>query len=157
MTVCFTGHRELGNEAEVRRLRELLAGEVERLTAAGATTFRAGGALGFDTEAAIAVLRQKKKTPRIRLELLLPCRDQCAHWAPRDIELYEKIRAHADSYTYLSEHYYRGVMQVRNRALVDGADACVAFLRADAHGGTAYTVDYATKKGVPVINLFEGL
>ena len=157
MIVCFTGHRALGTTDEHRRLQELLAAQVKQLTDVGATVFRTGGALGFDTEAAIAVLSQKKKTPQIRLELLLPCRDQCARWSQRDRELYEKILAHADAYTYLSEHYYHGVMQARNRALVNGADVCVAFLRTGEKGGTAYTVSYAEKSGVPVINLFKDL
>lgn len=157
MTVCFTGHRDLGGEAELAHLRAALKAEVARLAKEGATVFRAGGALGFDTEAALAVLRQRKETPEIRLELLLPCRNQAQKWSAEQISLYEKILAHADACTYVSEKYYRGVMHVRNRALVDGSDACVAFLREGASGGTAYTVDYAKKHGVPVINLAERL
>lgn len=156
MTVCFTGHREI-RTAELLWLRARLADEVERLVASGAVCFRTGGALGFDTEAALAVLRQKEKTPHVRLELFLPCPDQCARWSLHNRELYEKIRAHANSFVYLSDYYYRGVMQVRNRALVDGADVCVAFLRSGASGGTDYTVNYAKKHGVTVINLSDRL
>ena len=155
MTVCFTGHRDLGGSEERSRLIARLEEEVHRLALAGATVFRAGGALGFDTEAAMAVLREKRRTVGLRLELLLPCRDQCAHWQEEQIRLYRAILDRADAHTYLSEHYYQGVMHVRNRALVDGADICVAFLREGAHGGTSYTVDYARRKGVPVINLSE--
>ena len=55
MTVCFTGHRHIAYEAAVRLpsvLEEVLIGLVER----GATTFRAGGAIGFETVAALKVL-----------------------------------------------------------------------------------------------------
>lgn len=157
MRVCFTGHRDIGTEEETLRLRACLAKEVQRLVAEGADVFLAGGALGFDTEAALAVLHQKRLTPEIRLELVLPCRDQYARWSPAQIELYERILAQADSHVFISERYFRGVMHKRNRALVDGADVCVAYLRTGAGGGTAYTVDYATRRGVPVINLFDRL
>ena len=42
----------------------------------------------------------------------------------------------------------------RNRHLVDHSGVCVAYLT-ESRGGTAYTVDYARKNGVPVINLGE--
>lgn len=151
-TVCFTGHRAIST-AEAPLLRAALENEIERQILAGATLFRAGGALGFDTEAACAVLRQKKKYPDVKLELLLPCENQTRGWREADVRLYNAILAHADAYQYVSQVYFRGVMQKRNRALVDGADLCIAFLREGATGGTAYTVDYAQKKGVPVINL----
>jgi uncharacterized phage-like protein YoqJ len=153
MTVCFTGHRDLGTKEEKLALWNSLLSELERLIGDGATVFRAGGALGFDTAAALAVLEMKKTHPSIRLELLLPCKNQAAKWSKEQLSVYEDILSRADSYTYLSEHYYRGVMHARNRALVDGSDVCVAYLRKGASGGTAYTVDYATRRGIPVINL----
>ena len=153
MTVCFTGHRDLGTKEEKLALWNTLLSTLDRLIGDGATVFRAGGALGFDTAAALAVLEKKKTHPAVRLELLLPCKNQTAKWSAEQVRVYEDILFRADSYTYLSEHYYRGVMHARNRALVDGSDVCVAFLRAGASGGTAYTVDYATRRGVPVINL----
>ena len=44
----------------------------------------------------------------------------------------------------------------RNRALVNGADLCVAYLTAP-RGGTLYTCSYAEKKGVAVLNLADKL
>ena len=40
--------------------------------------------------------------------------------------------------------------------LVEGSDYCVTYL-SDGYGGTAYTVDYAKKHGVDVINLYDKL
>lgn len=157
MTVCFTGHRDLGSAQEELHLRGVLDLALDELIGSGASVFRAGGALGFDTVAAVAVLQKKKLYPHIRLELLLPCPDQCARWNDQQIFLYNSILSRADSHVYLSDHYFRGVMHKRNRALVDGADLCVAFLREGASGGTAYTVDYAKHRQVPVRNLFEEL
>ena len=156
MIVCFTGHRELGSVEEKKRLYARLLLQVEESIKNGATVFRTGGALGFDTAAALAVLETKKKHPSIRLELLLPCPNQTSGWSARQIEVYETIRDSADFVTYLSKEYFPGVMHKRNRALVDGADACIACWNGGARGGTAYTVNYALKKGIPVINLAQG-
>ena len=109
--------------------------------------------MGFDTLAAQAVLFVKKEHPHIRLELILPCKTQTRGWPEEDVKEYERILEASDAHTYLSERYFRGVMHQRNRMLVNGSDACIAFLRDGASGGTAYTVDFARKSGVPVINL----
>ena len=151
-TVCFTGHREIA-AADAEEVRSALDNEIERQILAGATVFRTGGALGFDTLAAISVLVLKKKYPDIRLELFFPCPDQTKSWREDDVHLYEEIKKRADVHQYVSPVYFRGVMHKRNRMLVDGADLCIAFLKEGASGGTAYTVTYAQKKGVPVINL----
>lgn len=157
MVVCFTGHRDLGSPDEALAIRHALDARLYRLIEVGATVFRAGGALGFDTLAALAVLDARHEFPSLRLELILPCPDQCARWNAYQIEQYRQILTAADSHTYLAPAYYRGVMHERNRALVNGADVCVAFLRAGCGGGTAYTVDYAKRRGVPVINLANDL
>ncbi len=151
-TVCFTGHRSI-TDKELPRLKVLLVKEIERCVLSGATVFRAGGALGFDTLAAQAVLFIKEHYPSVRLELILPCKTQTRGWDEKDVKEYQRILGLADAHEFLSETYYRGVMHQRNRRLVDGADACIAFLREGASGGTAYTVSYAQKVGIPVINL----
>jgi hypothetical protein len=59
----------------------------------------------------------------------------------------------ADIYRYVSQSYYTGVLQMRNRSLVEGADVCVAYLRTSNGGGAAYTAAYALKQGLKLINL----
>ncbi len=151
-TVCFTGHRQIP-DADAQRLNDRLAMVIEELTAKGATHFRTGGALGFDTYAALNVLLCRKKNPHIRLELILPYPNQPDGWRESDRRLYEQILAQADAHCYVSPHYYEGVLQARNRALVDGADTCVSYLRTSHGGGTAYTAAYALKKGLDFYNL----
>ena len=73
-----------------------------------------------------------------------------------DIDTYRRILDQADAHHYLAQSYYNGLMQARNRALVDGADTCVAFLRT-SRGGTAYTFAYALKNGLETINLHDRL
>ena len=53
---------------------------------------------------------------------------------------------------YVSRQYTRGCMHERNRHLVDNSSVCVCYLNRES-GGTAYTVDYAKKQGLEIINL----
>ena len=79
-TCCFTGHRDipLGDYQLIFDKTEEM---VERLIKKGYLYFGAGGALGFDTIAALAVLKLKEHYPDIRLILVLPCRFQTRGWA----------------------------------------------------------------------------
>ena len=148
---CFTGHRSMVPE-HVERLAEELSRAVGILISRGVFYFRAGGALGFDTLAALTVLDWKKKDPRVFLELCLPCRDQTRGWSEHDRAIYDDILSRADRITCLHETYVRGCMHERNRYMVDGSRYCIAYCHAPT-GGSAYTVRYAEKKGVTVLNL----
>jgi hypothetical protein len=45
-------------------------------------------------------------------------------------------------------------MQKRNRHLVDNSSVCICYLTKPT-GGTAYTVNYARRSGLQVINMAE--
>ncbi len=153
MICCFTGHRSIPSE-HMLRLPELLDAEIEKLILTGVDTFRGGGAIGFDTLSELKTLEKKKKYPFIRLELILPCKDQAKKWNQRDKAIYDYLLEEADSVSYVEESYTQYCMHQRNRRLVEGSDFCLTYL-AEKSGGTAYTVDYAKKKKVDVINLFD--
>lgn len=153
-TVCFTGHRVIPDE-DCPRLVQALERTVADLIERGATVFRTGGALGFDTLAALAVLSARLSHPEIRLELVLPCLNQTKGWKEEEVRLYEQIRAQANDTRYVGTAYYPGILQARNRTLVDGADVCVAYLLNSHGGGTAYTASLALRAGLEFINLAE--
>ena len=153
MIACFTGHRMLPTQ-QICDIRTRLSETIETLIKKGVTQFRAGGALGFDTLAALTVLEIKERHPHIRLILMLPCKDQDRGWSAENKRRYQEIIGRADEVNVLSEHYYRGCMHVRNRALVNGSDYCIAFLR-ESTGGTKATVTYAEKQNLDIINLGE--
>ena len=152
-TCCFTGHRNIP-PAEREQLARRLELTVIELIQSGVRYFGAGGALGFDTLAAQTVLKLREEYPQIRLILVLPCRTQTRGWSAEDVRLYEAIKAAADKVRYTSEEYTRGCMLKRNRHLVDNSSVCVSYMTKNS-GGTAYTVDYARKNNVRVINLSE--
>lgn len=150
-TCCFTGHRNiplLKRKAVAQRLKD----ELMALVNNGYQYFGAGGALGFDTLAAQTVLELRKQYPDIKLILVLPCETQTRGWKEKDIEIYEEIKGQADKVVYTSKEYTRGCMHKRNRHLVDNSSICIAYLT-EQSGGTAYTVDYARKNGLAVINI----
>lgn len=149
---CFTGHRIIA-PSDRDNIREKIRNTVEELAHNGYTDFRCGGALGFDTLAALEVLRLKETFPSVRLIMYLPCRNQCSKWKLSDIKVYEAILAKADDVFYSSEFYSRSCMHERNIRLVTGADTCVAYYHEGSPGGTAFTVNYAKKNDVNVINL----
>ena len=151
---CFTGHRNIyalpPHELEKRLEKKL----IDLIENEGFTDFRAGGARGFDTMAAMAVLKLRNRYPHIKFHLILPCKNQDVYFLPFEKQLYRFALSEADSVTYIQERYSREVMFARNRALVDGSDLCIAYLE-KLEGGTYYTVNYARKQKVKAINLYR--
>ena len=100
-TACITGHRTLSffQKPKIKkRTKKVLIDAIEQ----GYRYFGAGGALGFDTLAAQAILELKNEYPQIRLILVLPCRDQTRGWKEADIAEYERIMKAADKVTKTS-------------------------------------------------------
>ncbi len=150
-TCCFTGHREIPPK-EVPALRRALLETVEGLVRQGVLYYGTGGARGFDTLAAQAVLRLKRKYPCIRLILVLPCLTQTKGWPRREARRYEAIRRKADKVVYVAREYENGCMQKRNRHLVEHSGTCVCYCTRGT-GGSAYTRRYAEEQGLRIIEL----
>ena len=150
-TCCFTGHRSLSHEEKLKvavRLREIIAEQIKT----GVVFYGAGGARGFDSLAAQIVLEMKKEYPQLRLILVLPCEDQTREWRSEDIAVYEDIMRRSDKVVYVSREYTPDCMHKRNRHLVDHSGTRICYLTRST-GGTAYTVDYARRKGLHIINI----
>ena len=103
-TCCFTGHRRIPEEA-LPRLERRLNEELEALAARGVIYFGAGGALGFDTLAAEAVIRLQRTRPQVKLILVLPSPDQTRGWSSGNVRRYEAIRARANKMMYVASTY----------------------------------------------------
>lgn len=150
-TCCFTGHRKIPSK-QAKKIAGRLKDEIIKLINQGYIYFGAGGALGFDTMAAQAVLELRTNYPQIKLILVLPCKTQTRGWERHDIEIYEYIKKQCDKFVYTSEEYTSSCMFKRNRHLVDNSSVCICYLT-NSTGGTAYTVDYARKAELQIINL----
>ncbi|MBR3879180.1 MAG: DUF1273 family protein [Clostridia bacterium] len=154
-TAFFTGHRNIDAQTQTQ-ISFVLDYLLKTMYNSGITKFYAGGALGFDTLAALAVLRLKKNFPDVTLELVLPCKNQTKFWTGEDVETYNYILSQADRVEYMAESYTSTCMHERNDRLVELGDIGVAFLE-HSGGGTAYTVNHALNQEKEIINVYDML
>ncbi len=154
-TICFTGHREIKEDKSV--LEKKISLILEEQVKQGYCYFIAGGARGFDTLAARVVLRLKEKYPHIQLILVLPFINQYekeAGWSVEEIEEYNFIKKSASEVIHLQTEYSKRCYYRRNEYLVDHASLCICY-QYKRGGGTAYTVQYAEKQYLKVINCYK--
>lgn len=148
-TVCFTGHRILGSDFDEKAFKMAIEVALKN----GFDTFICGGALGFDTYAAEAILRVKESNPEIELHLYLPCRDQELRWSESDKARYREILKKADYVDCPDTPYFDGCMRQRNYKMVDNSSLCISYLNENVKSGTAQTVRYACQSGLFLCNL----
>ena len=150
--ICFTGHRQIPEE-DRDAILDILDRLINNFLHTGYNTFRVGGALGFDMEVEELLIRKRHEEGRtLRLELVLPCRDQADRWSFANKRRYKRILREADSVEYICDRYEDGCMQKRNRVMVDGSLICVSYCT-DVRSGTGGTVRYAKSQGVQNIEI----
>ncbi|MCI5604175.1 MAG: DUF1273 domain-containing protein [Clostridia bacterium] len=154
-TCFFTGHRKLP-VGRIKEIRQILSDKIEYLIEnKGVENFIAGGALGFDTIAAEAVIILKEKYPFIKLYLYLPCYDQSKLWKPEDKYRWRIIMTKVDDYEYITEDVYtKGCMQKRNYKMADDALYCISYC-VISRSGTGMTMNYAGERGNIIENIAD--
>lgn len=152
-TACFSGHRIIKKEHENKLISDLID-QINSKIIDGYNCFICGGAVGFDTIAALCVLKTKITNPHIRLALALPYKNQHSKWPQADKTKYEYILENADEIIYVSDEYNSGCMLKRNRFMVDNSSLLIAYL-SGIKGGTVYTYNYAIKSGIERVNLWK--
>ncbi len=143
-TCCFTGHRNLPL-SEREQILSVLTEKIEELISAGIAVFINGGALGFDTLSALAVLGLKNKYPNIKLKIYAPHKEQALRWSEENKSIYQYILSRADEVKILAPYNYTGCMHERNRRMVDDSDCVIAYVKKSS-GGSYYTAAYAESK-----------
>ena len=138
---AFTGHRDILKYPNAQDFESLLC----EIIGLGVDTFLCGMARGFDLFAAEAVLKLKDGGKNLKLIACVPCPEQDKFFDKTDKQRYNYILSRADEVKLISDEYFKGCMQMRDRYMVDNSAYLVAYLR-EQTGGTAYTVNYAQKK-----------
>lgn len=152
---CFTGHRDLP-KGEAERLTEKARALILLLIQEGFTEFRVGGAVGFDMIMAELLLRLRdEKKQEIRIISVIPFPSWRAKWSSEEIRRQNMILEKSDEVIFVRQHYCQGIYMIRNRALADGAQVCIAYCNRPK-GGTAWTVRYAKQNGLRTYNLAGG-
>lgn len=158
-SVAFTGHRtnrilQAGPDALAKIVSDL-RNRLHALCSAGYHTYYCGMAEGFDLIAAEQVMLLKTQFVGIRLIAVVPFREQEARFCSAARGQYAKVLQSADEVVILADRYFEGCFMKRNDYLLRHAGRVVAYFDGVRHGGTAYTVRQAEKKGLPVDNLFD--
>ncbi|MBE5743310.1 MAG: DUF1273 domain-containing protein [Clostridiales bacterium] len=143
-TCCFTGHRVLKKDFDDESLSII----IDKLIKNGYKTFLVGMAIGFDLK--VFEILQTKKKYNIDVIACVPCKDQDKFYNAKQKEQYLDAIKNADKVIYLSEEYFDGCMQQRNRYMVDNSSILVAYMYAKI-GGTIYTVNYAKRQEKNII------
>lgn len=152
---CFTGHRDLP-KGEAEQLTEKARALILLLIQEGFTEFRVGGAVGFDMIMAELLLRLRdEKKQEIRIISVIPFPSWRAKWSSEEIRRQNMILEKSDEVIFVRQHYCQGIYMIRNRALADGAQVCIAYCNRPK-GGTAWTVRYAKQNGLRTYNLAGG-
>ena len=158
---CFTGYRPQKMPFKLSRSdgnfvdfeNKLLDG-IMSLVGENCKIFYTGMAMGFDILAAENILLLKKAMPNLDVKLVcvIPFESQnigySAYWQKK----YNFILENADEKIILSEKYYSGCYQVRNKYMVDNCDFVLTWYDGKA-GGTRNTLDYAVKQGRQIFNI----
>lgn len=153
-TCCFTGHRIIP-EKDLPGILEETKNVVRRLIEHGVMFFGVGGAIGYDTEAAKLLFRLKTAGyPQIKVILVYPFEGFTSRWSNAQQIEYARLLPQYDKVVCVAQRASKEAYLARNRHLVDGSAYCIAYCT-HSSGGTAYTVQYALKKGLSVYNMAD--
>jgi len=156
---CFTGHRPAKlpwryDESDPRclRLKRRLRDAVELAYEQGYRHFLCGMAQGCDLYFCECVLALRERHPDVTLEAAIPCPTQADSWPAAQRDRYRRLVEACDYETMVSAQYSSACMLRRDRYMVDHASLLIAAFDGSA-GGTRYTVEYALKRGLAIVDL----
>ena len=159
-TVCFTGHRPERlpqNLGELIRMTDRLDDAIEAAIQRGKVNFVSGCMSGWDTIAAEQVIQLREKYPQIQCILVLPFEKDFfnnKNWTPAWEAWFMRVFKNADYKTSLSAKARKGIYFERDRVIVDMASEVITYYDGGP-GGTKYTLEYAAKKHLSVVNIAD--
>ena len=159
MICAFTGHRPEHlpwgrdeDDPRCRALKILLRRTVQQVYDRGFRTFLCGMAMGCDLYFCEAVLELRSRHPDVTVEAAIPCPTQADAWPEDQRERYRRLVKACDFETVVSQQYSASCMQRRDRYMVDHAALLIAAFDGSP-GGTRYTVEYAMRRGLEIVDL----
>lgn len=151
---CFTGHRPNKLDYSESEIKSLLEKAVDNAISDGYVTFITGMAEGVDIWAAEIVLERKKQNTALHLICAIPHPGFENRRSEYEKERYMHILQGADYTTTISDRYFRACYQKRNEFMVDHSSLVIAAWNGQP-SGTKNTVDYAARRGIRIINIFD--
>ena len=160
-TLCFTGHRKVPGKSygQWMGVDKVVMGVIRDAYAKGFGNFICGGAIGFDTVAATAVLEVMRELHDINLIMAIPFRNQPNRWPTQIRDNYDTILSQADKVVYVDEElalenpgeYAANKMFIRNKRMVEESAAVVACVSNESTSGSSHCIEYAKTCGIPVL------
>ncbi len=156
-TCSFTGNRPhrlpwINEEDErCKTVKAKIRQGVEQAVKSGKILFVCGMAEGADMYFAEAVIALKEKYD-IYLEAALPYPEFEKYRSLEERERYQRIVDKCDFVTVISPVGSKYAPLKRNRYMVDKSSLLIA-LNYSEKGGTAYTIEYAEKKGLKIVKI----
>ena len=151
---CFTGHRNI-RQSDEGIIKAKLKAQVVSLIKKGVNVFYVGGAVGFDMLAAeLLIDLREQEGANIRIVSALPFPEWRDTWSENEKKRQDYIMEKSDEVFYVAKEHSREAYLSRDRKMVDESEFCIAYCTRRS-GGTAYTVRYAMKKGLSVINVAD--
>ena len=156
---CFTGHRPAKlpwryDESDPRcaALKLRIRDAVELAYEQGYRHFICGMAQGCDLYFCESILALRVQHPEVTVEAAIPCPSQADTWPEAQRKRYRDLVAGCDFETMVSAQYTSSCMQRRDRYMVDHSSLLIAAFDGSS-GGTRYTVEYALRRGISVVDL----
>lgn len=156
-TVAFSGYRseKLPDKGEAEAnstiaLKRILNKEIVKSISDGMDTFIVGMADGFDMFSAEEILNVKDDFPNIKL-ICVTLDDESTR-----SDYYNTIVDKADEVVIKAKKSNCGSYYILNEYMVDNCSRLICYYDG-RYGGTEYTIEYAMKNKVEVVNLWDKL
>ncbi len=161
-SLCICGQKSerlLKTKADMNALRQKISIEIEKSIDEGINTFYFGANYGFDLLCAEIIINRRKiikiDAPLIiKLVAVVPCEEQANDWSECSRELYYNTLAKCDDVIILSNKCSKESSIKSDRYMVDASSKMICYY--DAWGINAYMVCYAKKRGLNIVNLYDG-
>lgn len=151
-SLCFSGHRTEKLPFDIDKLKQYIKLECLKSIEQGYDTFYHGACYGFDLICADVVLDLKKQYQTLKLIAVVPFIGQEKSWKTDLKNEYKRIIDSSDVVVILNQEYKRGVYHERNRYMVEKSNKIISYCD-EKFGGTKYTLDYASRNGLELVNL----
>lgn len=155
----FTGHRPgklpwkyCESDSRCVDLKHRILDAVETAYEEGYRHFLCGMAMGCDLYFCECVLALRARHQDVSVEAVVPCPSQADNWPETERVRYRMLVSACNYETLVSKKYTPDCMQRRNRYLVDHAALLIAVFDGTA-GGTQYTIQYALRRGLKILDL----
>lgn len=149
---CFTGHRPEKLNRSEKEIKAALGKEINRAVRDGLNVFITGMARGVDLWAAEIVLEMRKRNKSIKLICAIPHDGFESRWSTEWKQLYWHVKNEADLVRTIGKGYHPAVYQIRNEWMVNHSARVIAVFNGQP-SGTKNTIDYAFRRGVPVVKI----